>query len=338
MIKALALKGHKVTFYEPNAFDRQKHRDMDDPSWAKVVVYPATESGVAEALASAQGADIVVKASGVGVFDALLEREVLGLQTPNTLVVFWDVDAPATLERVDQNPDDPFRPLIPQYDFILTYGGGDPVVQAYKALDANHCQPIYNALDPETHHPVPTVAGFGATLSFLGNRLPDREARVHEFFFSAVAQMPEHRFILGGSGWQENAPQHDNLKVLGHVYSRDHNAFNASALAVLNINRDSMARFGFSPPTRVFEAAGAGACLIMDQWAGAEMFLEPNREVLLAADGNEVVAHLRALDRTRARRIGKAAKDRVLAEHTYRHRAEVFERLMQSPYTTRRSA
>ena len=84
-----------------------------------------------------------------------------------------------------------------------------------------------------------------------------------------------------------------NVDYLGHVYTADHNALNCSATAVLNINRDSMARFGFSPPTRIFEAAGAGACLITDAWPGVEEFLEPGREVLVAADGDEVAAHLR---------------------------------------------
>src|SRR5690606_25537502 len=112
--------------------------------------------------------------------------------------------------------------------------------------------------------------------------------------------------------------------------------FNCSAMAVLNINRDSMARFGFSPPTRVFEAAGCGACLIMDAWAGIELFLDPGREVLLAHSGQEVVEHLRSLDQKRAHRIGNAARQRILREHTYRHRAEEFERLIGIPPSTRR--
>src|SRR5690606_14948400 len=128
----------------------------------------------------------------------------------------------------------------------------------------------------------------------------DREARVQEFFFKAVAAMPEAEFILGGSGWQEHAPQFPNLRYLGHVYTRDHNQFNCSPLAVLNINRDSMARTGYSPPTRVFEAAGAGACLIMDRWDGAEQFVEPGREERFAWNGEEDSAHRKKPTRQRA--------------------------------------
>ena len=332
IIKALAARGHKITFYEPDAFDRQQHRDMEDPDWAKVVIYQPTEEAAREALHAAQGADIIVKASGVGVLDEWLEREVITFHNSHsrsdTLKIFWDVDAPATLERVHENPADAFRALIPRYDFILTYGGGQPVIDAYSALGAKECHPIYNALDPDIHHPVEAEDKFRATLGFLGNRLPDREARVHEFFFKAVQALPDEKFILGGSGWDSFAPQFDNLNYLGHVYTRDHNAFNCTPLAVLNINRDSMARTGFSPPTRVFEAAGAGACLIMDRWEGAEQFLEPGKEVLLATNGDEVITHLKNLTREKAQQIGAAARRRILAEHTYQHRAVEFEALM----------
>ena len=39
IIKELHGKGHRVTFYEPDAYERQKHRDLPDPDWAEVVVY-----------------------------------------------------------------------------------------------------------------------------------------------------------------------------------------------------------------------------------------------------------------------------------------------------------
>lgn len=327
IVHALHRRGHRVTFYEPDAFDRQNHRDIDDPDWARVVVYPGEgEAGVARALEQARGADVVVKASGVGVFDALLEREVLALQSPETAVIFWDVDAPATLERITEDPSDPFRELIPRYDLVLTYGGGPPVVQAYRGFGARDCIPVYNALDPATHHPVVPVQSFVADLGFLGNRLPDREARVDQFFFDAARRAPEQNFLLGGSGWDESVP--DNVRRLGHVSTRDHNAFNCSVRMVLNVNRDSMARFGWSPPTRVFEAAGAGACLIVDAWEGIEEFLEPGREVLVAHDGEEIAQYLRSIDASRAHRIGERARQRLLADQTYAHRALQVEQLL----------
>jgi spore maturation protein CgeB len=328
IVRALHERGHRITFYEPDVYDRQAHRDMADPAWAKVIVY--RKEDVHAALESAAGADVIVKASGIGANDELLEREVLALRRPGTVVVFWDVDAPATLERISNTPDDPFRKLIPGYDLFFTYGGGAPVVKEYQAWGARDCVPIYNALDPQTHHPVAPDPRFNGALGFLGNRLPDREARVREFFFEAARRHPSETFILGGNGWESAANVPPNVRTLGHVYSKDHNAFNCSTRAVININRDSMARTGFSPPTRVFEAAGAGACLITDAWEGIESFLEPGEEVLVARDGAEVSEHLAGLDESQARRIGQRALRRVLTHHTYARRALEVEATLEA--------
>jgi spore maturation protein CgeB len=330
LIRALHERGHRVTFFEPDAFGRQQHRDMPDPDWAAVVVYDGKdEQAPLRALKSARSADLVIKASGVGVFDELLESEILSLQTSSRRVAFWDVDAPATLDRVNNHTSDPFRKLIPAYDMIFTYGGGDRVVQAYTAFGAKACFPIYNALDPGTHFPVPPEAKFQGDLAFLGNRLPDREARVEKFFLEVAANLPERTFLLGGNGW-EDKPKPQNVRYLGHVYTDEHNAFNCTPRMVLNINRESMVDYGFSPPTRIFEAAGSGACLITDAWEGIEQFLEPNREVLVATNGADVADYLGRISPDEARRIGKAALERVLSEHTYAHRAAEVEDILRN--------
>jgi spore maturation protein CgeB len=334
LIRALAGRGHELIFFEPNAYERQAHRDMADPSWAEVVVYQATDFGVQSALRDARSAAVIIKCSGVGVFDELLEREVLQLASTSRKVGFCDVDAPATLERLHQNVADPFRALIPAYDFVFTYGGGETVRSQYLALGARSCVPIYNALDASTHHPVLPVARFAGTLGFLGNRLPDREARVDEFFFKPAARLPDQRFLLGGSGWQDK-PRPPNVDYLGHVGTADHNAFNCTPLAVLNVSRDSMASCGFSPATRVFEAAGAGACIITDAWDGIDSFLQPGREILVARDGEQVRAILATLTLDMARQIGRRAQQRVLRQHTYEQRAAQLEELLLGTGTER---
>ncbi len=327
LIRCLHERGHEIAFYEPIAYERQEHRDIDDPPYARVVIYTAdTEAQVAETVETARGGfDVVVKTSGVGVHDHLLEAAVLDLGAPVT--IFWDVDAPATLARMEGDADDPLRRRIADFDLVLTYGGGDPVIDRYRACGARECVPVYNALDPATHHRVAPRADLRADLSFLGNRLPDREARVEEFFFRAVAALPRRSFLLGGNGWADRVRE-PNVNYVGHVSTRDHNALNCSPLSVLNVSRESMAANGWSPATRVFEAAGAGACLITDAWEGIEFFLEPGEEVLVARDGEEVAELLDDLDPADARTIGEAARERVLREHTYAHRAEQVEELL----------
>ena len=331
VVRALHALGHEVTFYEPDALERQRHRDIPDPDWARVVVYDVPDETAVRGVVrrAARHADVVVKCSGVGVYDDVLESAVLEERRPNATVIFWDVDAPATLTRLEHDPGDPLRALVPEYDLVLTYGGGDPVVARYEALGARGCRPIYNAVDPDTHHPVPAQDRFRADLAALDNRLPDREARVEEFFFSAVQALPDRHFVLGGAGWDDRGGALANLRYLGHVGPGDHNAFNCSPLAVLNVTRDSMVANGYSPATRVFEAAGAGACIISDAWEGLDLFLEPGVEVIACATGSEVAVALESLDAARAAEIGARARERVLSEHTYTHRARELEEVLR---------
>jgi spore maturation protein CgeB len=336
MVSELARLGYETTFFEPDAYDRQKHRDIEPPDWAEVVVYPATPEAARRVMAEAAKADVVVKASGVGVFDDELLDGVMRAARPDAIKIFWDVDAPATLAEMRASDLHPVRKALPDLDLVFTYGGGPPVVAAYEGFGARRCVPIYNALDPATHHPVPPEARFRADLSFLGNRLPDREARVEEFFLRAASLAPDRTFLIGGNGWHDKAMP-SNVRDVGHVYTRDHNAFNTSPLAVLNIARESMASVGFSPATRVFEAAGAGACLITDAWVGLELFLNENVEVLSARDGQDVAAHVAALTPERARGIGEAARLRITRDHTYARRAAEVDRLLSAEVAAKRA-
>ena len=334
LLRDLAGRGYEITFYEPDAYERQQHRDMEPQPWARSVVYPATADGARSVLEQAAAADIVVKASGVGVFDDELIAGIVEHARPGALKIFWDVDAAATLDEMRHDADHPVRRALPDLDLVLTYGGGPPVIEAYEGFGARRCVPVYNALDPATHHPVPPDARFAADLSFLGNRLPDRETRVEQFFLEPAAALADRSFLIGGNGW-ESRPMPANVRHLGHVFTNQHNAFNCTPMAVLNVARDSMASIGFSPATRVFEAAGAAACLITDAWEGIEQFLVPGEEVLVARDGQDVAEQVRTLTHDRARAIGSAALKRVLAEHTYAHRGAQVDALLRTEMAQR---
>jgi spore maturation protein CgeB len=328
MYKNLHQLGYQITFAEPDAYGRQQKRDLATVEYADVRVYDSSRD-LDRLLSEAADADLVIKHSGVGVDDERLEHEVLCCRSRRTQVAFWDVDAPATLARVRANPTDPFLACIPEYDFIFTYGGGDPVVTGYRALGARNCYPIYNALDPDTHHPVQPDVDVSCDLAFVGHRLPDREKRVEDFFFEAARLAPEKSFLLGGEGWGgRHLPK--NVRWIGHVGSGDHNRINCSAGMVLNISRECMAELGFSPPTRVFEAAGAGACVITDAWAGIDFFFQPDQEILVAHDAEDVVRYLRETSTDRAAQIGAAMRARALRDHVYELRALQFDAIVKT--------
>ncbi len=327
MYKYLHALGYTITYAEPDAFDRQRNRDYDALPYARSVVYqPGAWEPVLRELAPE--VDLLVKHSGVGVDDAELEAALPSFKRKGALACFWDVDAPATLARVEADGRDPFRNALPRYDAALLYGGGPQTIARYLALGAPVCEAIYNGLDPYTHHPAPPDARYEADLVFLGNRLPDRERRVEELFLQAATLAPEMRFLLGGEGWG-GKPMPANVHWLGHVPTGEHNRVNCSARMVLNINRESMAEVGFSPPTRVFEVAGAGACLLCDAWPGVDEFFTPDGEILVVRTAEEIVAALRGHSREQAAEIGKAFRARALREHTYAQRAAQAHALLQ---------
>jgi spore maturation protein CgeB len=157
-------------------------------------------------------------------------------------------------------------------------------------------------------------------VAFLGNRLPDREKCVEELFLKAAELAPDKSFLLGGEGWADKAMP-GNVRYIGHVPTSDHNRVNSSAGMVMNINRESMASFGFSPPTRIFEVAGAGACMLCDDWPGIEECFEPGKEILVIRNAEDVVAALERYDDADRARIGAAFRARALRDHTYAMRA-----------------
>jgi spore maturation protein CgeB len=316
--KYLARLGYDITFAEPDAYGRQEHRDADDFSYVRSVVYRPT-ADLDRMLAMAREADIVVKHSGIGVDDVELERRVLEC-SHDAMCFFWDVDAPATLHRMRSDESDALRHATPGYDAILTYGGGPKAREGFLEFGARAYYSIYNGLDPDTHHPVPPDPELLCDVAFLGNRLPDREARVEELFLRAAELAPDQRFLLGGEGWRDK-PMPKNVRYIGHVPTALHNRVNCSAEMVMNINRVSMVDFGFSPPTRVFEVAGAGTCMLCDDWPGIADCFEPDSEILVVRSAEDVATALHSHDGEARRRIGDAFHARALRDHTYAQRA-----------------
>ena len=337
ILKNIARRGYAITFCEPDIFARQSHRDFEPPDWARSIVYSPDIHGVHQAMQELPNAEIVVKASGIGIFDEYLAATIPAAAPEGAIKVYWDVDAPATLGDLHDGRQPRLSNALTNYDIVLTYGGGPPVILAFGQVGARQCVPIYNALDPETHFPVEPEARFRCDLGLVANRLPDREVRINEFFFQPAQALPIKRFLLAGSGW-EGRGRPDNVRLYGHLPMQDHNAFNCSSRLVLNVARDRMAETGYSPATRIFEAAGAGACIITDTWEGLDLFLTANTEILVARDGQDVAEYLADYNPARAEEIGSSARMRVLRDHTYERRAVELDRLLRDLLSQKRES
>jgi len=333
----LAGRGYDITFYEPDALDGEQHSDFDPPAWAKSLVYPPTAEGHSTVLERAADAEVVIISNGGGIFDEVLVDGILEHAAGHALRIFWDVDSAVTLEEMRGDDQHPVRRNLASFDMVLTSGGGPPVVELYREFGAANCVPVYDALDPTMYHPVDPNPNYDADLSFRGSRLPSNEAGVEQFLVAAAQALPDRRFLIGGEGWETKAMP-ANVRYAGRVPSPEYNAFNCTPLAVLNVACEDSAATGFLPPARVFEATGAAACLITDAWDGIELFLQPETEVLVARDAQDVAQYVKALTPVVARAIGEAALRRVLFEHTYANRGTQVDGLLSQRLQVRRSS
>jgi spore maturation protein CgeB len=328
LIRALARRGWRVVFFERDVPYYAGARDLHALEQGELVLYPAwaqVRDLAARHLADADAA-MVTSFCPDGI-----EATDLVLQAPRPLHVFYDLDTPVTLERLEQG-----QPLsyvgprgLADFDIILSYTGGGALDALRDRLGARVAVPLYGHVDPDVHRPAAPRPEFAGDLSYIGTYAPDRQAALEALLVDPARQRPDLRFVIAGAQYPDSFPWSGNIFFLRHLAPPDHPGFYASSRLTLNITRGSMARMGWCPSGRLFEAAACGAPVLSDAWPGFEEFFTPGREVLLARDTDDALAAL-DLPEAELRRVGAAARERVLDEHTSAHRAAELEALLAS--------
>jgi spore maturation protein CgeB len=196
-------------------------------------------------------------------------------------------------------------------------------------LGARHVSPLYGSVDPQVHKPVPASSDYTSDLSYLGTYAPDRQAALEKLFLEPAQQLPRRKFMLGGAQYPESFPWNENVWFVQHLPPPEHASFYSSSRATLNVTRASMASFGYCPSGRLFEAAACGTPVVSDLWEGLENFFEPGKEILVASSTRDVVDAV-TLDPEKLRRVGVAARRRVLNSHTAQHRSREFVQLLEA--------
>ena len=315
LVRAMLQRGHTVAFYEKTTSFYADTRDLFDlPEGAKLVLYTLLHEVQSKAKRDLDQADLAMCTSfcpdGV-------EAHALILESRAGIKAFYDLDTPVTLDvlfgggRVDYLP----ASGLADYDVVLSYTGGRALEILRTHLGARNAVPLYGSVDPENHHPAPAQAGFRATLSYLGTYAPDRQQTLSQLFLEPAAQLPKESFLIGGAQYPQDFPWRSNIGFVQHVPPAQHPAFFSSCRATLNVTRGVMARYGYCPSCRLFEAAACGAALLTDEWDGLDTFFEPGSEILPARSAQDVIDALALSDRE-LRRIAEAARERVLADHT----------------------
>lgn len=327
LVRALARRGHRIVFFEKDVSYYAENRDFFDVPGGDLVLYQDWGAIRQRAAADLVDADVAIATSYCP--DGIAASELL-LDASRPLHVFYDLDTPVTFSRLEVG--EPITYIGPRglrdFDLALSYTGGRALDRLQSELGARRAAPLYGHVDPDVHHPVPPADHYRSDLSYLGTYAADRQAALQRLFIDPAALRPQHRFLIGGAQYPADFPWRPNISFVRHLPPPEHPAFFSSSRLTLNITRHAMAETGWCPSGRLFEAAACGTPILSDSWEGLDSFFEPGQEILIAERSEEAVS---ALDLTDAelKRIAKAGRERVLAEHTSEHRARELEILLQ---------
>lgn len=325
LCRALAQRGHKIVFFERDVPYYAEHRDLTDPPGVDLVLYSDWESASLLGRKHLSDADAGIVTSycpdGIAASELVLSSRV-------DLHVFYDLDAPVTLESLDSG-----QPLsyvggrgFRDFDLVLSYTGGKALDALRERLGARRVAPLYGSVDPAVHQPSPPVPEYAATLSYLGTYAEDRQERLKSLFIEPARSLPQHRFVIGGSMYPQDFPWTENIFFRRHVPPPDHPAFYCSSALTLNVTRKAMADMGYCPSGRLFEAAACGTPILSDHWEGLDSFFTPGAEILIAKTTKDAVESI-MMPREELSRIARAARERTLEEHTADRRAVQLEQL-----------
>ncbi|MFP5238185.1 MAG: glycosyltransferase [Acidobacteriota bacterium] len=324
LLKALARRGHSVTFYEKNVPYYAATRDgWVAPQRVRVRLCDSLDAIRREADGELGRADVAMMTSYCP--DAQLAASLI-LSSPAPVRAFYDLDTPVTLDALDSGQQVSYVPQrgLGDFDLVLSYTGGRALEELQSRLGARNVAPLYGFVDPEAHAPAAAQEEFRADLSYLGTYAADRQQALERLLVEPARRMPERRFAIGGAQYPDDFPWTRNILFVRHLPPALHSAFFSSSRATLNITRRAMAQYGYCPSGRLFEAAACGAAIVSDWWQGLETFFAPGAEVLRVDSTEDVMNALKMPD-AELRRVGDAARQRVLEQHTAEHRAMTLE-------------
>ncbi len=327
LARALAKRGHRVVFFERDVQYYSANRDFPGAPWLDLVLYDDWEGIMKRAQRELIDADVGMVTSYCP--DGKRASELL-LSSKAGVKCFYDLDTPVTLSNLNEGREVDYLPDrgLGSFDIVLSYTGGRALDELKIVLGAKKTAPLYGSVDPQTHGPAGKARDYAADLSYLGTFAEDRQRSLMELFIEPARRLPEKRFVLGGSLYPKDFPWTRNIYFVWHVPPPLHPSFYSSARWSLNVTRAAMASMGWCPSGRLFEAAACGSPVLSDYWEGIDEFLSPGTEIVIVR-GSEEVADALAMDEAERMSIARAARERVLEEHTASVRAAEFERMME---------
>lgn len=329
LCQALARRGHSIVFFERDVPYYANQRDLWVLHGCWLHLYSAWSDCAAAAQREAGNADVAMVTSFCP--DGRSASEVV-LSSTARLRAFYDMDAPVTLHALDMGepvfylPDNDLK----DFDLVFSYTGGKTLEQALKTrLGARRVVPLYGSVDPEAHRPVRPANAYQCDLSYLGTYAADRQPAVNALFMDPAWLLPRRQFLLAGAMYPPDLGFARNVRLIEHLPPPEHPAFYSSSRLTLNVTRRTMKQMGHCPSGRLFEAAACATPVLSDWWEGLDQFYTPGSEILIARTTHEAVEAIEMPDAELVR-IGRAARERTLEEHTAERRAIAFEEAVES--------
>jgi spore maturation protein CgeB len=326
LARALARLKVRLTFFERHEPRFADARDGVTFPGIDLVLYDDWATVEPTARAAVLGADAAIVTSlcpdGPQAADLVRAR--------GRFAIFYDLDTPVTLGSLDGQP----APYLPRdgmigFDLVLSATGGPALDALARRLGADPVWPLYGGVDPDEYTAEPGARRADVALSYLGTYSPDRQWLLASLFMEAARRLPDRVFLIGGAQYPHDFPWTPNTLFVRHVDPAQHRRFYGSSPLTLNVTRASMARMGYCPPLRLFEAAACETAVVSDIWEGIETFFTPGEEILLAQSVEDVIGAI-ALGDAELGRIGRRARQRVLDEHSAAHRASELLWLMEN--------
>jgi spore maturation protein CgeB len=323
LIKALAARGHDVTFLERDVPWYRSHRDFARLPYCRVLLYREFPD-LEQFKVLVRDADAVIVGSYVP--DGIAVGS-WAIRCATGLTAFYDIDTPVTLAALSRGDCAYVAPgMLRAYDVYLSFTGG-PALERLTEMGALRAEALYCSVDPALHSPVKTPRRWD--LGYLGTYSPDRQPALERLLFGAAAIRSEAAFAVAGPQYPHDTNWPSNVTYIPHLAPDAHPEFYCAQNFTLNLTRADMRALGYSPSVRLFEAAACGVPIISDRWQGLETIFSPGREILTAEDTDELVAHLRNTSELKRREIAAAARKHVLQHHTAAHRARELEAIFR---------
>lgn len=320
LIKALAERGHQITFLEKTAPWYRQHRDLDEPNGWSLKLYNSLQDIPRRFGKLIRAADLVIIGSYVPDGSAIIDWITSQAQG---ITAFYDIDTPVTLARLDKGLDYISAPLIPRFDIYLSFSGGPVPAMIEDGYGSPMARALYCSADLSIYRPQPT--GIKWSLGYLGTYSDDRQPQLQELLLAPAEQLSSERFAVAGSQYPDSIRWPGNLDRIEHIPPEGHAPFYGAQRFTLNITRADMRSLGFSPSVRLFEAAASGVPIISDRWPGIETVFAPSSEILIADSAYEVVEIVSGMSEDQRLGIAEKARCRVLRDHAPDHRARQLE-------------